>query len=88
MFITQKQLSLIQNILNDFLWHSHARVKQSTACASVADGGLSMINVKNTVHYLRVKWVHHLCSDVGLSWSSFIWPVLTVLIPTELLTGL
>ena len=57
-FITQKQLSLIQNILNDFLWHGHATIKQSTACAPVADGGLSMINVKNTVHCLRVKWVH------------------------------
>ena len=47
-----------------------------------------MVHVKNQVHCLRVKWFHCLCADVGSSWSWFIWPVLTEIIPVNLLTGL
>ena len=47
-----------------------------------------MVHVQNLVHALRVKWYLCLCADVGSSWSRFIWPELTALIPPELLRGL
>ncbi len=47
-----------------------------------------MIHVKNTFHALRVKWMHCLCNDAGSSWSRFVWPDLSVLIPEQLWTGL
>ncbi len=47
-----------------------------------------MIHVKNTVHALRVKWMHHLCKDTGSSWSRFAWPEISAVIPEQLWTGL
>ena len=47
-----------------------------------------MMHVKNMVHSLRVKWFQQLCANCGSPWLKFIWPILTVLIPPELLQGL
>ena len=57
-------------------------------CTLLTDGRLNMMHVKNVVHGLRVKWFQQLCADCGSSWSKFIWPILTALIPPELLQGL
>ncbi len=82
------QIQLIQNLLNSFVWKGHAKVHQMVACALVSDGGFNMLHVKNVVHGLRVKWYLGLCTDIGFSWSQFIWPDLTALIPYQLLQGL
>ncbi len=54
-FITTDQLNFLQLLLNEFLWRGWGKIKQSTCCAQVKDGGLNMIHVKNCVHFLRVK---------------------------------
>ncbi len=47
-----------------------------------------MIHIKNTVHALKVKWMHCLCKDAGSSWSRFAWPEIATVIPEQLWTGL
>ena len=74
-------------IINDFLWKGWNKLKQSTFCAPVIQGGLNMIHVKNTVHRLQAKWMEHLCKDVGSSWSWFIWPKIEEIIPFGMLPG-
>ena len=64
------------------------KVWSSIACASKEDGGLSMIHVKNSVHYLRMKWMHCLCKDVGLSWLRYAWCEITGIIADQLFAGL
>ena len=54
--IQTHQIQIIQNMLNDFLWHGRARIKQSVLCVLLGDGGLNMLHIKNLVHSLRVKW--------------------------------
>ena len=58
------------------------------SCALIDDGSLNMMHVKNLVHSLPVKWFQRICTDCGSSWSKFIWPILTVIIPYQLLQGL
>ncbi len=52
------------------------------------DGGLSMIHVKNSVHYLHAKWMHCLCKDVGLFWSRYAWYEIISIILDQLFEGL
>ncbi len=47
-----------------------------------------MIHVKNSIHGMRTKWMHHLCRDAGSSSSRFIWPRLAGIIPSSLWTGM
>ena len=47
-----------------------------------------MLHIKNCVHFLWVKWMHRLCTDVGSSWSRFIWHEIERRVPAELFTGL
>ncbi len=82
------QLQIMQNLLNDFLWHGRTKIKQSVSCAPLGDRGLNMLHIKNLVHGLWVKWFQRLCSDCSSSWSKFIWPTLTEIIPHQLLQGL
>ena len=63
-------------------------MKPSTFYTPLEDGGLNMIHVKNTVHALRVKWMHCLCRDAGSLWSRFAWPEMSAVIPEQLWTGL
>ena len=63
-------------------------MRQTVTCAPVEEGGLNMMNVKNLVHGLCVKWFHRICTDCGSSWSKFIWSDLTALILHPLLQGL
>ena len=46
-----------------------------------------MIHVKNSVHYLQVKWMFCLCEDVGMSWSRYTWEHVEGLIPFILVSG-
>ncbi len=71
-YISQEQLETIHKILNDFLWGGWNQIKHSVACSDVCKGGLNMINIKNTVHVLWLKWMDRLCKDVGSSWSHFV----------------
>ncbi len=66
-FIHTHQIQLIQQLLNDFVWRGRPRVHQSVACASLHDGSLNMMYVKNVVCGLRVKWFQRLCADCGSS---------------------
>ena len=50
--MSNDQLHLIQNLLNDFLWKGKNHVKHSVTCAPLSDGGLNMIHVMNVVHLL------------------------------------
>ena len=56
--------------------------------ASEVNSGNNMIHVKNNIYCLRVKWVNHLCQDVGSSWSRYIWWKLETVAPFGLLPGL
>ncbi len=56
--------------------------------APVSQGGLNIINIKNVLSTLHVKWIHRLCKDAGLSWSRLIWPKILDLIPSRLISGL
>ncbi len=56
--------------------------------APVDRGGLNMINVKNVVHVLRVKWMDRLCKDAGSSWSRFAWAHLTNILAPKMITSL
>ncbi len=87
-YASTDQLLLTQWLHNDFLWKGHDKICQVVACAPISDRGLNIVYVKNLVHRLQTKWYLHLCTDVGSSWSHFIWPRLTVIIPLELLHGL
>ncbi len=80
--IQTEQLQLIQYLVNGFIWRGCSRVKQSVTCATVADGGLNMIHIKNLVHGLHLKWFQRMCADAGSSWSRFIWPEIETLIPS------
>ncbi len=46
-----------------------------------------MINIKNVLSTLHVKWIDRLCKDV-LSWLRLIWPKILGLIPPTLISGL
>ncbi len=54
-FIDNDKLHLIQHILNNFLWKGRNHIKYSVACAPLADGGLNIIHVKNSIHLLQMK---------------------------------
>ena len=47
-----------------------------------------MLNIKNVVHVLRVKWMIQLYTDLGSTWSRHIWPCFENLVPLELISGL
>ncbi len=47
-----------------------------------------MIHVKNSVHCLQVKWMFHLCEDIGVSWSRYAWGHVEGLIPFVLVSGI
>ena len=49
---------------------------------------MKMLHVKNVIHGLRMKWMHLLTTDMGLSWSCFAWPKITVIILPKLFGGL
>ncbi len=87
-FLQTQQLQFIQQLLSDFIWKGHAKVKNSVAYAPILDGGLNMLHIKNQSHCLYVKWFQCLCAECGSSWSHFIWPILTEIIPVPLLQGL
>ena len=86
--VTPNQISVIQDILNDFLWKGRSKVKHSVAYASVQDKGLTMIHVKNFVHSLRIKWMARLSKDAGSSWSQFAWSNISPVILVELWAGI
>ena len=86
--IHTQQLQIIQNLLNDFLWYGRTKIKQSISCAPLGNGGLNMLHLKNLVYGLWVKWFQKLCSDCGSSWSKYIWPTLTEILPYQLLQEL
>ena len=69
-YITTAQVKLLQKVLNEFLWRGQRPVIMYTP---VSHGGLNMINIKNTVHVLQLKWMDRLYKDVGSSWSRFVW---------------
>ncbi len=56
--------------------------------APVSQGGLNMINIKNILSTLHVKWIDRLCKDAGLSWLRLIWPKILDHIPPMLISGL
>ncbi len=56
----------------------------STIMSPPSQGGLKMLHVKNVLHVLCVKWMKHLFTDLGLSWSRFIWPEIITIYPLEL----
>ncbi len=64
-YISSEQLDLLQKILNNFLWRGRNKIKTSVSMSPETNGGINMIHVKNIVHCLWVKWVNHLCQDVG-----------------------
>ncbi len=86
--ITLAQIDTIQRILNDFLWRGKDRVKFMSVCGSWDMGGLKMLNVKNVVHVLQVKWMIRLYSDLRSMWSRHIWLCFDNLVPLELISGL
>ncbi len=87
-WIKPSQVDLIQKILLDFLWGGRFKLKLSTITSPVSEGGLKMLHVKNVLHTLQVKWMHRLTQDLGLSWSRFIWPLITKCIPPNLFGGM
>ena len=58
------------------------------AYSSYDMGGLNMLNVKNVVHALHVKWMNRFVLDCGLTWSQFIWLQIDKRIPNLLFCGL
>ncbi len=87
-FITTAQVELLQKILNEFLWHGQNKIRPVVMYAPVSQGGLNMINIKNVLSTLHVKWIDRLCKDAGLSWLGIIWPKILDLIPPRLISGL
>ncbi len=63
-------------------------MKYNVIYSDYIHGNLKMLHVKNFMHSLRVKWMHRITLDVGLTWSHFIWPQLMKTIPATLLQGL
>ncbi len=47
-----------------------------------------MLHVKNVVHELKVKWMHRLSKDKGLTWSRYIWREITSHFLPDLIQGL
>ena len=76
-YILSKHLEQIQHLLNEFLWKGKNRLNQNLTCQSYEAGGLKMLKVKDSVVALRVKWMEHLWTDKGKTWSIFVWPEIT-----------
>ena len=87
-FLTNTQIEVIQKLLLDFLWKGKARLKMTTIMPPPSQGGLKMLHVKNVLHVLHVKWMKCLSTDLGLSWSRFIWPEIVTIYPPELYGGM
>ena len=87
-FLHPDQLELLQKILNQFIWKGKNCISPRVMYAPVIHGGINMINVKNVVHSLMVKWMCCLLLDRGTSWSLHAWNKLTTVIPERLFTGL
>ncbi len=47
-----------------------------------------MVDIKNVIHTMRVKWLNRLCLDRGQSWSRMAWSQITKYILDTLLPGL
>ena len=86
-WIAPEQLEVIKKMLNDFLWQGRNKVKHSTMCAPIKLGSLNMIHVKNIVHSLQVQFMDRLCKDVGSSWSRYVWPKVSDIVPPDLIGG-
>ncbi len=86
-YIRNDQLELLQKLLNDFLWHGKNKIKNKLNTSPNKNGGMNMIHVKNSVHCLWVKWMFHLCEDVGVSWSRYAWEHVEGLIPFVSMSG-
>ncbi len=87
-FLQSDQLTLLQKILNEFIWRGKNKIKPQVMYAPVLQGGLGMINMKNVVHTLWTKWMEHLLKDWGGSWSSVIWDSVVSCVPEHLFSGL
>lgn len=87
-YLTNTQIEVIQKLVLDFLWKGKARLKMSTIMSPPSQGSLKMLYVKNVLHILCVKWMQHLSTDLGLSWSRFIWPEIIAIFPPELHGGM
>ncbi len=86
-YITTQQLEK-KKLINDILWQGQNKVKQSVMVADYIQGGLKMFHVKNIVHELRVKWMHRLSEDKGLTWSRYIWREITSHFLPDLIQGI
>ena len=84
-YITTAQVKLLQKVLNEFLWRGQRPVIMYTP---VSHGGLNMINIKNVISMLHVRWMDRLCYDAGTSWSRIIWPKVQMVILGHLISGL
>ncbi len=87
-YFTAAQIILLQTVLNKFIWKGQSKLRPGIMYAPVKEGSLNMINVKNVVHTLHVKWMKHLCDDHGNSWSRIIWPKIQSVIPPQLIASL
>ncbi len=47
-----------------------------------------MLNIKNVYHLLKVKWMHQIAADTGLTWSRFCWNEISAQIPYKLWRGI
>ncbi len=52
------------------------------------DGGLNMINIRNVIHALHVKWMKCFSDDQGRTWSRNIWLKFEQILPPSLIAGL
>ena len=73
MTVKSNQIEIIQKMLNQFVWHGRNKICSAVALSPVDHSGLNMLNVKNVVYVLQVKWMNCLSLDCGLSWSRHIW---------------
>ncbi len=56
-YITGSQIELIQKIVSDFVWKGRNKVCLSVMSVEYVMGGMKMLNVRNVVHGLSVKWM-------------------------------
>ena len=87
-YLITDQLQLLQSILNQFIWQGRNKICPTVMYAPVDQRGLNMINVKNVVHVLWVKWMDRLCKDAGSSWPRFAWEHLTNILAPRMIVGL
>ena len=56
-------LKLIDSLIFKFIWKSgsnitgHERIKRTTLCLDVSEGGISMISIKDQQHVMLLKWM-------------------------------